>query len=296
MANLLETIQQNRQQLAGQPAQVTDETSRVQKLLRAKSGKAVSPSESTVSNIGEQAAVESTNQQLASLQPQIAIQQQGEQIAQAGIQQQQKQQEKEIDQARKFNTVQTNLRTQQLLNDLSRDKASLDLDKDRSRLEQTAFLLAMQDKQYTDQLEDIGRRRRLDNDLAFKQEMQEVAFKDYLGLLQDRLGKNDVLAANDREFAKAMNDLSIEDAIRIAELENKYAQTEADFNIGQAASQAAAASKAANAQAQWQATGQITNAGLTAYGAYADHQSKKEYYTTGAGKNETSYEASKYRK
>lgn len=296
MANLFDTIQQNRQQLAGQQAPVTDETSRIQKLLRAKSGQAVPSSDMSISNIGEQAAVAETQQQLASLQPQVAIQQQAEQTQRAGQQQRTQQAEAQIAQAQKFNTIQNNLRTQQLLNDLSRDKGQLDLDKDRGRLEQTAFLMSMQDKQYTDQLQDIGKRRRLDNDLAFRDEMQQIAFKDSLDILKDKLGKNDVLAANDREFAKAMNKLSIEDAIKIAELENQYAKSEADFNINQYASQAAAASKAASQQAQWQATGQLVSAGVEAGGKYADNQGKKEYYTTGAGKSDTSYEAEKYRK
>jgi hypothetical protein len=154
----------------------------------------------------------------------------------------------------------------------------------------------MQDKQYTDQLEAIGRKRRLDNEQAFRSEMQELAFSQYLGLLQDKLNKNDILAASDREFAAMMNDLSIEDAIKIAGIENTNAQSESDFNIGQYQSQYAAASKAASEQAKAQATSQLVTTGIEAFGKYSDAKAKQEYYTTGAGKNDTSYEASKYRK
>ena len=296
MANLLETIQKNRQQALGQQAPITDETQRIRELLRAKSGKAASSSASNISNIGEQAAVDQTNQQLASLIPQVAIQSQQENITAAGQQQQLKQQKQEISQARKFNNVQNNIRTQQLLSGLERDKGELDLDKDRAKLEQTSFLLAMQDKQYTDQLEAIGKRRRLDDGQAFQSEMQDLAFGQYLGLLQDKLNKNDVLAASDREFAEMMNNLSIQDAIKIAEIENANAQNESDFNIGQYQTQYAAASKAASEQAKAQATGELVTTGIEAFGEYSDNQAKSDYYTTGAGKSNTSYEASKYRK
>ena len=296
MANLLETIQKNRQQVLGQQAPVTDETQRIRELLRAKSGKAASSSASNISNIGEQAAVDQTNQQLASLIPQATIQSQQENVAAAGQMQQQKQQKQEISQARNFNTVQNNIRTQQLLSSLERDKGELDLDRDRAKLEQTSFLLAMQDKQYTDQLEAIGKRRRLDNAQVFASEMQDLAFGQYLGLLQDKLNKNDILAASDREFAEMMNNLSIQDAIKIAEIENKNAQNESDFNINQYQTQYAAASKAASEQAKAQATGQLVTTGVEAYGKYSDSQAKSDYYNTGAGKSDTSYEASKYRK
>lgn len=296
MANLLETIQKNRQQVLGQQAPVTDETQRIRELLRAKSGKAASSSASNISNIGEQAAVDQTNQQLASLIPQATIQSQQENVAAAGQMQQQKQQKQEISQARNFNNVQNNIRTQQLLSSLERDKGELDLDRDRAKLEQTSFLLAMQDKQYTDQLEAIGKRRRLDNAQVFASEMQDLAFGQYLGLLQDKLNKNDILAASDREFAEMMNNLSIQDAIKIAEIENKNAQNESDFNINQYQTQYAAASKAASEQAKAQATGQLVTTGVEAYGKYSDSQAKSDYYNTGAGKSDTSYEASKYRK
>lgn len=294
--NLLETIQQNRQKAVSEPAQVTDETSKIQTLLKAKSGRAPLSSDTGVSNLGEQAAVAQTNNQLAQAAQQNQIQTQQENIAQAAQQQEQAQQKQAVAQARKFDNLQTKAKTQSILSDLEREKGGLDLEKDRARLEQASFLLSMQDKQYTDQLEAIGAKRRFDDELAFKQEMQNIAFKDSQDILKQKLGNADILSASDREFQQALSKMNIQDAVAIAGIEAKYAQQESDFNTDAARWQANQAALAANQQAKWQAAGQLAGAATQAYGQYADNAAKKEYYTTGKGKDSTSFEASQYRK
>lgn len=219
MPNLLDTIKQNRDQLAGQQAPATDQTQKVQQLLRAKSGQAVTGGDATISNIGEQAANDQTNQQLQQQGQQIQLQQQSTKQAAQQEQQQTDTQKQQLDQAKRFQTIENRMKTNNLLNDLTRDKASLSLDKDRSRLEQAAFLLSMQDKQYTDNLQDIGRKRGLDNDMKFKDEMQQVAFGDNLDILQNKLGQDDVMRASDRQFKQAMSNMSIDDAQKIAAIE-----------------------------------------------------------------------------
>ncbi len=266
MANLFDTINQNRQQLAGQQAPVTDETGRIQKLLRAKSGKNVGTSDTAVSSLGEQAAVADTNAQLASLTPGLQLQQQAETIEREGQQQKVQQAEQDIEQSRRFNNVQNNIRTQQLLGDLSRDRGSLDLDKDRSKLEQVSFLMSMQDRKYTDELEAIGKRRRLDDEVAFRNEMEQVAFRDSIDILRDKLGKGDVLAANDREFATAMSNLSLDEAMKIANLEMQYAQSGSDLENREAVDSNKRAAKAANQQALYQGVSGLVSGGIQASG------------------------------
>jgi hypothetical protein len=295
MPNLFDTIQQNKQQLAGQAAPNQDQSLRVRDLLRAKSGQSVTEN-SGQSNLAEQSAVADTNTQLSGLATSNQIASQGEKLAAAGQEQQIGQQKQAIKQENKFNTVQNNLRTNQLLGELARDKGQLNLDQNKAKLEQTAFLLSMQDKKYTDQLNQIGQRRRLDNQVAFNQELEQVAFKDSLGLLKAKLRTGNVLSSNDRDFARAMSELTIDDALKIAALESKYGQEGADMENSLARYQAGQQASAANQQAMFQGIGQLASTGLSAYDKMATDKDKKAYYTTGKGSSDTSFEAEQYRK
>lgn len=255
MANLLQTIQQNRAALSGEKPEPAEQTLKVQQLLRAKTGQAVAPSETATSNIAEQVAAGQTQAQLSQLGQEMATQQAGEAVEQAKLSQQERLQRQEADQARRFQTVQTKMQTNQLLNDLGRERGSLSLEKDKARLEQVSFLLAMQDKKYTDTLQDVGRRNRLDDQMAFNEAMQQQAFGMELSLLKDKLGKQDVLAASDREFQEALSNLSIQEARAIAEMEMEYdyqvALIKADLmkqGVSAQAAQAAAETQAAGSQ------------------------------------------------
>lgn len=269
MANLLDQIRQNRQQQLSQQAPVTDQTNKVQQLLRAKSGRAGLSSDAAVSNVSEQAAVADTNAQLAALAPAANIQQQQEQIAAKGQEQQYQQQKQDIAQTNRFNTIENNLKTNQLLNDLSRDRGQLGLEKDQARLEQAAFLLSMQDKQYTSQLEQIGRQRRLDDQAAFNDAMADVAFKDNLALVKQKLGTNNILAVNDRDFAKAMSNMSLDEAMQVADIESQYATEASDMESGLMAYTADQQQKQANQQAKYKGYSDLVSAGAEGYGAYA---------------------------
>lgn len=222
--NLFDTIKENRSLLAQQQPEAEDQTLKVQKLLRAKTGREVGPAETATSNIAEQVARGTTASQIQGLGAQMQVQQAGEDVEQARLAQQERLQRQETDQARKFQTIQTQMETNKILNELGRERGTLSLDKDRSRLEQVTFLMAMRDKKYTDALQDIGKRNRLDDDIAFKEEMQRQEFGLQLNLLQDKLGKQDILAASERDFQKMLSDMSIQDAMNVAEIEMDYSR------------------------------------------------------------------------
>lgn len=267
MANLLETIKQNRQALT-QPAGVEDQTQKVQTLLRAKSGKAVGGGDAVTSNLGEQAAVQNTNVMMGQVAGQAQVQQQGDVLAQAQQQQQERLQRQDIDQAKKFDTVQNRLQTQTVLNDLSRNKGALDQDKQQAQLEQAAFLLSMQDKKYTDQLQEIGRRRRLDDEGAFKSEMQDQAFGDSLGLLQSKLGNQDVMSSSDRDFKQAMSSLNVDDALKIAEMNQASNERMAAIDANAIRQGAAISARQAAGTEQAQSLASLVSAGVKGYDAY----------------------------
>lgn len=264
MANLLDTIKQNREQLAGQQAPMTDQTQKIQTLMRAKSGKAIGSGEAAASSLGEQSAVQQTQDQLGQLGQNLQIQQKADETAQKAQDQQTQQARSDITQATRFNTVQNQMKANQILNDLSQQKGELDLDKDRARLEQASFILAMGDKQYTDELQQIGQRRRLDNEADFNQEMQQLAFGNNLDLLKSKLASGDILAASDREFNKAMSKLSIEDAIKIAQTEMQYGAAGAAIERDAIDYQAEQQARAGAGAQQAQALGGLLSGGLQA--------------------------------
>lgn len=226
MASLLDIVKGNRGSLAGEKAELTDETAKAATLLRARTGKVAGPTPGVVqSNLGEQAAVADTQAALDSTAATIQTQQVAGDIQARQQEQQAEQVAAQATQARKFQTVETKMKTNQLLSQLSRDRGTIEFEKDKAALEQTTFLMSMQDKAYVDQLQDIGRRTRLDNEVAFGEEMQRLAIGSSLALLKDKLKGRDVLSASDRDFAAAMSALKVEDALRIAKLE--MADTEA---------------------------------------------------------------------
>lgn len=244
MANLLDTIRGN-----AQPQQqgVTDETSKLQTLLRAKSGKAVGGSAVNASNLAEQSAVSAANSQIQNeIQPQIQMQQEAAQQQQAGIVSQEEQQRGAINQSRQADDLQTRIRTDQILADLERGKSQLNVEKDKARLEQVGANIRLQDKQYVQKLQQEASLARLQDDASFQEALSRTYFGDAQQLLQKQMGNQSILSANDRQFKEATANMDIDTA---------YA---AMREAGRA-----------NAQAgMWQGIGNITTAGIGAYGTY----------------------------
>lgn len=231
MANLLDTIRQNSSQLATEQQGVTDETGKLQRLLRAKSGKSVGPSDASPTNLAEQSAVAQTNTTMQQqILPQAQIQQAGIDQASREQSQQLSQQKSEIDQARKFDNIQNKLKTDQLLRDLERDRGNLDLAKDRARLEQATAQMRFQNKQYLDQLQREGQRARLNNQLQFNEALAGDAFGANKELLEKQLGNQSVLRADDRAWKKAAAQMDVNmaydmfrDDMSAAKERNRYA-------------------------------------------------------------------------
>ncbi len=225
---LIDTIQQNLATAGAQPVQTQDETQKARGLLAAKSGKQVAPGQlAPQSAVGEAAANDQTR---AAMQP---VQQQG-QLAAAQIGQQtqqlagQEQGARADLQLRQQQLQQSNsIRKQQLLQDLGNSRSTLDLDKDRAKLEQLATTMRLSDKKYMDTLESEGQRKRLDNDLSFKDELQNSLLGSNADLLKQQLGNKSVLAVDEREFTKALASIDIGAALQMAANEAKDARTAA---------------------------------------------------------------------
>lgn len=270
MATLMDVIRGNNNALAGTQAAASDQTTQVQNLLRAKTGKALGDAAGSASNLGEQAAVSDTQAQLQAQAPQVAAQGQAMDVAARRQQLDTQSQQATIDQARKFDTAENQMKTQQLMSGLARDKDTLDLDKDKSRLEQASFLLSMQDKKYVNDLQDIGKKQRLDDAAQFKAKQEQLAFGSSLDLVKQKLGNADILSASSEDFKKAMSDMSIDQAMQVAALEIQDIKVNAGLGQSQMQTEAQQKSALSGIQAQSQGLQDLVKAGTAGYTAYAN--------------------------
>jgi len=112
-------------------------------------------------------------------------------------------------------------RSLSILQDFEQGRAKLDLGKDKARMEQALFGMRLSNKKYTDQLEIEGRKRRLDNAVQFKEALTESLFKEELDLLKSDLAFKRSLAGDEREFAKLLENIDLETALRLVMQESE---------------------------------------------------------------------------
>jgi hypothetical protein len=209
MANLLETIRNNR---GSEQPQMNDESQRLAGLLRAKSGRAVSSPEVGASAVQEQAAVDNTRTQLQGVGAADNFIQQGLAQQSRNIQQNETQALSEVSQSRRFDDLQTRIKTDQMLSELERNKGKQDLDQEKAQMEQIGFQLRLQNTQYVDNLQREGNRARLDDGINFNQELKREVFGENEKLLNEGYANKNILDGNDRDFARAMAKMQLKTA------------------------------------------------------------------------------------
>lgn len=258
MADLLSTIRQNSQALAGQQQGVTDQSSQLSGLLRAKSGKDASATGGDVaaSNLGEQQAVAQTNNTMRNqVAPAAQTQQAGLDQASQGQQQQLGQAKAQIAQTNKFNTAQSQIQTNSILQNFEQQKGQLSLDQDKAAANQVATNLRMQNNKYMDQLQLEGQKNRLDDSNQFRTHLQQSVLGDNQTLLQSKLGDQSILDASNRDFQRAMGTMDVGFAYEV-------------FN------NAAAGAKQA---AVYGGAGALATAGIAGAGAMQESNAKSDY-------------------
>ncbi len=181
--------------------------------------------------------------ELSNVQQQLAEQQTAaaaEQLQQAGtiaateLGQQQTAAEMQVSQ-QEFETEERRLNLNQqyqqsltnLITEYEQNFAQLDARKQQAKLEQIGFLMRLADDKYTTQLQINGRRARLENEYAFKENLQRAVFDDELELLSSNLMFRQLLNMDNREWKEQMQDIDIDFAMQIALAETKAASTQA---------------------------------------------------------------------
>jgi hypothetical protein len=261
MASLLDTIKMNQdaaaQQATSAPRQASEINvqSQSQKLLQAKSGKAVAPgSTPRQSNVQEQQA-----QQNALLQGQALAQQ--IQLGQQAIQAQATQQAEAI----KVQSQEQDFQAQKLETDYLRSEDAaldqylqgqkkLDLSKDKAKFEQMGFQMRMADSKYIDTLTREAKRSQLDNEVKFKEEMARTVFAEELEMFHDNLDFRNSMFSDKQEFLEQMGQMDLDYALQMGAFANQQAAANSLFT----------------------GVGQISSGSIQAYGAYSNSQDKEK--------------------
>lgn len=239
------------------PAQGLGSTEQAAGLLRTKLtgqdlGQAIG-GEPQRSTIGEQAAVQQTQQALGQVQQQGQIQQEqqaqqsADQIQQDILNRQQEQNTRQIKQEQFANQANS------LLQDYARGQKKIQTAEDIQKIEQAAAMIRLSSKKYTDELELAGRNKRLDDDYTFKQSYYDQVFADNKRILQSKIDWDNIMAADDRKFTEELAKISLDDAVASA---------------NQAASEA-------NDKAFWGGVSGITQGAVQGSGAYQTYQNNQ---------------------
>jgi hypothetical protein len=88
--------------------------------------------------------------------------------------------------------------------------------RDAAQLEQQAFLLALRDKDYLEQLDRIGRQRQLQGDLQFQDEMERLVLGDRLDNLLKEIDFKTDRSATQRDYLKQLRQIDIDSALEVA--------------------------------------------------------------------------------
>lgn len=222
------------------------ETKRLQDLVKAAQGQqfAKGPAgQATVDTGAEEAALQQTQaqsqqQQLQQQQAALNLQQEEAKQEQAFEQNVITLDEKQINMA-----IEAQNKASDILTKVSQQKDKLSLARQQSALELATFQARLSNEQYVSQLQIVGKRQRLNNDLTFKREYTRTA-----------LGNKYDMFLEDVNFRTQVRALERGQRIEMAK-----------FNIDQAIAMSKLADKEASIQAQYQAVGQGIQA--TAQGA-----------------------------
>jgi len=214
-ATLLDILRKAFNKLDKAPARLQTDSGAIERLLRAKTGKAFDPrgarrfiqSGDIQSDFktGLSSLRDKTKLQSEQFQAETLDQEQAADIQQKGLETQ----SKEIESTFKN-------QSDALLQDLERSGKKLDAAENREKVEQLAFNYRLQQEDYLNQLQTLGARERLDNDLEFKEALMLRVWEGETTLLQNDQDFRRMLNADQREFQRKLGKMDINYAMDIA--------------------------------------------------------------------------------
>lgn len=238
MASLMDAL---KPQLTGQATEKPElgETEQVQRLMRAKTGKATEPGAGPrQSAIAEKMAARQSElgrQELAGKGEILA----GQQEAQAAdITQREQQQQRQAQQAVEAQQQQFQLQSDAMLNQFLQGEKRLQTQQDLADLEQVGAGLRLQNQQYVDTLRQEGQKARLDDAINFKSQLAQQAFADSQDLISSDYAFRAVVEADDREFEKELQEISALDALEMVKRDIESSKTAGRWTAATAAGSA----------------------------------------------------------
>lgn len=124
-------------------------------------------------------------------------------------------------------TSQRGIAESDLFSQFRQSNEELAFRKDSAQLEQTAFTMAMKDKEYLDKLSEVGLLRNLQDELAFKQETARLMMGSNLDLIKNNVAWQTAYSKDDREWAKEMAKMDLNTAMQIASQSMQQANSQA---------------------------------------------------------------------
>lgn len=212
---------------------MTDETGRIQGLLRAKSGRAVGPEAGpAASTLQEQVAAQQGREQAVNVlqQEEMGL----EQLQQEELfrDQQAAQQEAQLDDRQVALQEQYVQRASALMQNFVNQGRELDFSQKKAQVEQVGFALRLNNEKYVADLQQAGAKARLTDALEFQEALQRSIFAEELDLLNSDLSFQRMLDKEAREFKMDVAELDINQAINIAMARSDAANTQAMYEAG----------------------------------------------------------------
>lgn len=234
--------QLKKQQTPSPPEQET-----LASILRAKSGKAVGAGTGPkASDIARQAGLQQTQAAQTQLAQQQQVNQQQLKQTELGQKQQQQQQFAQLESNLADIQQRARLQANQTLSEFERGKGELKSKQNLAKLDQLGFDLALQNDRYIYDLQDAGRRARLDDELSFKKQLQTNFWADQIELFNLETDFDTVLSDRENEYRESLSKSSINFDVLMRDYE---------FT-------------AANRAAIWQSVGNLVTAGTAGYASY----------------------------
>lgn len=106
-----------------------------------------------------------------------------------------------------------NISVDGIFSSFKRDSAALEDRKDAAKLEQLGFVMAMQDREYLDNLEQIATERDLRNQIVYEEEMNNLIWGAQLSSLMDDLDFKRGEDVKERDHQRQMAQIDIQSAI-----------------------------------------------------------------------------------
>lgn len=106
--------------------------------------------------------------------------------------------------------------TANMFADFNRQAKGLEAERNRMAMEERGFLLALSNKQYVNQIEQIGKQRQLTKQTRFREAAAELAFGSDMARLLDKLGFADKMADSRRGWEKELANMGYNDKLALA--------------------------------------------------------------------------------